>query len=73
MQTIEQIAPCSHLHRMYPLQLFSLLPFVSLHDKCDRFLHDKSDIQTVSLKLSAAKISIKGSEMHLKNIRHGMN
>ena len=46
---------------------------VSLHDKCDRFLHDKSDIQTVSLKLSAAKISIKGSEMHLKNIRHGMN
>lgn len=46
---------------------------VTLHDKCDTFLHDKYDIQTVSLKLSAAKISVEGGEMHPENIRYGMN
>lgn len=46
---------------------------VTLHDKCDTFLHDKCDIQTVSLKLSVAKISVEGGEMYPENIRYGMN
>lgn len=46
---------------------------VTLHDKCATFLHDKCDIQTVSLKLSVAKISVEGGEMHPENIRYGMN